>query len=528
MIKNITLFIVSLLCFSVQAQRLVKEFSPGKGSCFINHMGNLDSGFVFASYTSEFGLEPWISDGTAKGTRLIKDLFPGASSGMVTDFIFEADSLIYFISQDGATYFLWRTNGTSEGTFKLFDFGIDIPSKFYNQGIFYKGKFYFDNQNGKNNSLWSTDGTLAGTKMVYNFNDSGLQSRVVLNEWKGQLYLFASDQEHGTELWTSDGTTAGTFLLKDIFPGVNSGVNLGQIKMEGIGNHLFFTGRSSEEEGFELYTTDGTEAGTKLFKDFAPEIFTSSYPSIVRGNDSFILINSTTKTWKSDGTLKNTKELYIDPNDSFGYTFVFDATPYKGNYILNFYNNQSGTELYLSDRQFNNLTLIKDINPGFSSSTGGRLYLKGGKLYFWAFNNMLGSDIWVTDGTFDNTLVFLELPLNLGNEIIIEWNNRLFFVGTMDPQIGSELYEIIFKATEIKDNSIASFKLYPNPVKVGAFLHVSDIESNIVLYNVHGQKVWETPSLNGMVQIPDYLCKGIYNISIRTSESETHHKIVIE
>lgn len=526
--KKLFTILCFLMLFQLNAQRLVKEFIPGKNNCFINYLGNLDKGFVFASYTIEYGLEPWISDGTENGTRLIKDIFPGTSGSIVTDYFFQADSLIYLIAQVSNSYQLWRTNGTSEGTFKLFDFGLYIPGKYYNQGIIYKGKLYFLDLKNRNSSLWSTDGTVSGTKEVYMFNDSGLQRPIGFQEWKEQMYLFASDQDHGTELWTSDGTNNGTYLLKDIFPGTTSSINLGQINMVGRNNQLFFTAKSNDEQSYELFSTDGTEAGTMLFKDFAPEIYVSSFPSIVKGNDSFFFINTNTKAWKSDGTLKNTSELYKDPNDSLGYTYVYDATPYKGNYILNFYNSQSGTELYLSDGQFNSLKLIKDINPGISSSGGGKLYSMGGKLYFWAFNNMLGSDIWVTDGTFDNTLVFLELPVNLGNEILIEWNKRLFFVGTMDPLIGSELYEVIFKTTGIKDNSFTSFKLYPNPVKAGAILHVSDIESKIFLFNLLGQKVWETETSNGSVQIPYYLSKGIYSISIRIDNNETHHKIVIE
>lgn len=524
--------LLTILCFlmlaPIKAQRLVKEFAPNNTDCFINYLGNLDTGFVFASFTTEYGLEPWISDGTENGTRLLKDIFPGQSSSMVTDFIYEADSLIYFVAQVSNTYSLWRTNGTTEGTFKLFDFGIDIPNKFYKQGIFYKGQFYFLNPNNRNSSLWSTDGTVTGTKAVYNFNDSGMERIVGLNEWKGQMYFFAGDQEHGTELWTSDGTIAGTYMLKDIFPGITKSINLGQINMVGLDKQLFFTAKSNEEQNYELFSTDGTEAGTKLFKDFAPEIYVSSFPSIVKGNDSFFLINTNTKAWKSDGTLKNTGELYKDPNDSLGYSYVFDATPYKGNYLFNFYNNQSGTELYLGDGQFNHLKMIKDINPGVSSSGGDKLFSKGNKLYFFAFNNMLGRDIWVTDGTFDNTLVFLELAVNRGNETLIEWKNRLFFIGVVDVQTGSELYELVFNSTGIKKNSIATYNLYPNPIKAGAFLHVSDLESNIVLFNVHGQKVLETEAREGKVQIPEHLSKGIYSIRIRTDNNETHHKIVIE
>src|SRR4051812_32205247 len=43
-----------------------------------------------------------------------------------------------------------------------------------------------------------------------------------LFEMGGKLYFAAFDETNGRELWTTDGTEAGTVLVKDISPG-NSG-----------------------------------------------------------------------------------------------------------------------------------------------------------------------------------------------------------------------------------------------------------------------------------------------------------------
>jgi ELWxxDGT repeat protein len=39
----------------------------------------------------------------------------------------------------------------------------------------------------------------------------------------GKLFFTAGDGVHGRELWTSDGTEAGTVLVKDIKPGKRTG-----------------------------------------------------------------------------------------------------------------------------------------------------------------------------------------------------------------------------------------------------------------------------------------------------------------
>src|SRR5204863_2838820 len=68
---------------------------------------------------------------------------------------------------------------------------------------------------------------------------------------------------HGYELWKSDGTEAGTVLVKDI--------NLGSegsfpSSLTAVNGTLFF-GAFDPTHGYELWKSDGTEAGTVLVKD---------------------------------------------------------------------------------------------------------------------------------------------------------------------------------------------------------------------------------------------------------------------
>jgi len=48
---------------------------------------------------------------------------------------------------------------------------------------------------------------------------SGSSSPYNLTNINGTLYFTADDGTNGYELWKSDGTSAGTFQLKDINPG---------------------------------------------------------------------------------------------------------------------------------------------------------------------------------------------------------------------------------------------------------------------------------------------------------------------
>jgi ELWxxDGT repeat protein len=91
-----------------------------------------------------------------------------------------------------------------------------------------------------------------------------------------RLYFRANDGTTGRELWTSDGTAAGTVLLKDIFPGT-SGSNPDYLTA--VGGRLYFRANDGTT-GVELWTSDGTAAGTVLVADIFPGINTSSLASL--------------------------------------------------------------------------------------------------------------------------------------------------------------------------------------------------------------------------------------------------------
>ena len=86
------------------------------------------------------------------------------------------------------------------------------------ESVMMGGKLYFSTKDDNSTSLWKTDG--ASASMLYKWTYHGdytLNKLYVLNG--NQLLFTGFDSAHGKELWTSDGTAAGTKLLKDIAPG---------------------------------------------------------------------------------------------------------------------------------------------------------------------------------------------------------------------------------------------------------------------------------------------------------------------
>ncbi|MDB4336323.1 hypothetical protein N9996_01910 [Synechococcus sp. AH-603-M21] len=223
------------------------------------------------------------------------------------------------------------------------------------------------------------------------------------------LYFSAVDGTNGYELWKSDGTSAGTELVKDIRGGF--GGSFPQY-LTAVGNTLYFTADngSSGNNGRELWKSNGTEAGTVIVKDINPGVRSDSYPFGLTafGDTLYFSANDGVngyELWKSDGTDAGT-ELVKDINsgDSSrprGFIAVGDTLYFSADDGVN------GEELWKSDGTAPGTELVKDINPG---SYGSRIAYTteiaaiGDTLYFSALSDT-GRELWKSDGTEAGTVL---------------------------------------------------------------------------------------------------------------------------
>ena len=124
--KNTILFALLTFGVSSQAQKLIKDIYKGPASSTIFYIGNIEKGMFFMAENTEFGNELWLSDGTTNGTKIVRDASLGSSSTSYTLNKWTTDSLLYIVMKAASDSFfgLWRSNGESSGTLKLFDFII--------------------------------------------------------------------------------------------------------------------------------------------------------------------------------------------------------------------------------------------------------------------------------------------------------------------------------------------------------------------------------------------------------------------
>lgn len=366
---------------------------------------SIQSGFYFTAtdgYWGQYGRELWYSDGTASGTKMVRDILLGKNSSNPRS-LTVVDNLLFFTANDGDHgVALWKSDGTESGTIMVKDIssndssGNNAPFNF----LSFAGKLYFSATDGTNgNGLWTSDGTEDGTIMIKNINSYDLFS------FNNAIFFASNDGIHGTELWTTDGTEQGTKMVKDI--NVNSsGLNSGNQFL--IAKDVFYFYADDGVNGFELWKSDGTESGTSLVKDIRNGYYSSS--AVLNGktlNDIIIFeasdgINGT-EIWTSDGTEAGTV-MIKNINGSFGSSIAYNSRFIKFNNAIYFVANDSahGDEIWRSDGTLNGTNILKDINDGDASIWIEKFHVDevNNKLLFYTSStNSSEKTLWVSDGT---------------------------------------------------------------------------------------------------------------------------------
>ncbi|HSG41402.1 MAG TPA: ELWxxDGT repeat protein, partial [Thermoanaerobaculia bacterium] len=385
----------------------------------------LGDDILFTVSDGMHGTELWITDGTEAGTRLLKDLCPGVCSSQPQS-LTVLGSRIYFGATDGVHGLeLWSTDGTAEGTQMVADLVPGLLGSSPASLVEHGGSILFlatDAAHGT--EIWKSDGSATGTQLLADLRPGPESSSAVFWQALGSAFYFlADDGTHGKELWKTDGTGAGTILVKDILPGSGSAFQHVLAPRRGdqpfaiAGSRLFFAANDAVNN-YELWATDGTEAGTAVVKNIAPG---SSLPRSFCAFDGKVFFSAAEsqetgrELWRSDGTEAGT-QLVIDLKHYIPPSFNSNSNPFDLTVM--------GDRLFFVARDDYSISLWKtdgtqagtvSLKSGLSSSDA-TLAVVGDKLVFWARDSAHGSEPWITDGTEAGT--FLLADLNPG-----EWDS---------------------------------------------------------------------------------------------------------
>ena len=241
---------------------LLLDVDPNdEGTGGIGRLSVIGSLIYFAAddSSSNVGFEPWISDGTAAGTRLLADLLAAASSDP-SGFAELPDGRVVFAAEGVSGRGLWTSDGTAENTVAV---ESDLDNPLFLTRV---GDTVYVQDAGADRALWRTDGTSGNTLRL-----AGVEAADNLIPFHGRVFFSGRTTEFGVRLWATDGTVEGTEQVEDVANKPSAAENV--FHLDRIGDALYFKARGvvdGESTGDELWTSDGTDAGTRLVRDINP------------------------------------------------------------------------------------------------------------------------------------------------------------------------------------------------------------------------------------------------------------------
>jgi ELWxxDGT repeat protein len=192
---------------------------------------------------------------------------------------------------------------------------------------------------------------------------------------------------------------------------------------------VFVVGRGDEDESAsELWTTDGTDAGTerlRTFLDLSAQVVGSD------GRIAFVLVFQPSSypkrpatLWRTDGTPEGTFALTRTVLTSFG-----NAVIHQGSLVFSACTEETDCEPWASDGTPGGTRRLRDITPGpYGSDPRGPFLSLGDRVYFFA-TAPDGPGLWGTDLTRQGTRRVALLPLYSNPQDLQAAGERLFFVG---------------------------------------------------------------------------------------------------
>ena len=269
---------------------------------------------------------------------------------------------------------------------------VEVPESAPSQGLAFGGWTYFSaDRRDTGRELFRT-GVAAGTTELFAdlVPGPGDSWPHALTVFQGQLWFAA-----GQNLWTTDGTTAGTVLVKSFADGPR--------ELTVSGASLFFAAGETWSNG-ELWKTDGTTAGTVQVADIHAGPFSSGPTGLTwLGGDVYFGatdgINGR-ELWRSDGSTAGTVMVRnIAPGSAPSSPQVFAVL---GSRLYFFAQDTiANVELWRTDGTVGGTQVVREIGPGAAGSVGvtSQLVVAGGELFFVADDAVHGRELWASDGT---------------------------------------------------------------------------------------------------------------------------------
>ena len=443
--------VVLVLLSSIRGQSLVKDINTAaipQGESAPGHLATLGSITLFAATTSA-GRELWRTDGTAAGTVLVRDLWPGFDaagtpySSNPHSFVVSGSLLFFLATNAEVGDQIWKSDGTTAGTVPV---RPDAPTVPANLTAFGANQVVMSIRN----TLWITDGSAVGTVQIATFTTNALWPES-FHAYGNRVVFAANGDSAGMELWITDGTSAGTQRVADLNPGPGSSNPRGFAEFSGW---IYFT--ADDGVAPTQWRSDGSAAGTQRLSAVQPAYEGALLGTFhVVGGQVLYARNDGVhgvEIWKGDGTLSGSslvKDLRAGPESC-----VFDNMAVLGTQLLFLgYTDTDGASLFKSDGTAAGTGLVSRSGPGSEL-----VPFAGGVVYAGDHAVQRIQTVFFSDGTSAGTVplsqVILTSPQEQSNgRYFAKLGNRLLFQATQINQLK------MFKELFVTDGTAAGTQL---------------------------------------------------------------------
>lgn len=406
----------------------LKDIQPGTmdSAARLDEAALLNGELYFAARAPNVGEELWKTDGSPAGTVLVADLASGTLSSNPRELTaFGGD--LFFQANINFNRELVRLDGATGVVEELMQNATypNRPSQLKVSG----GQLFFRALGpGIGEELYVTDGTEAGTQLVLDVLTGSASSfaSYFYAPVSGGVYFVATTAEAGFELMRSDGTAAGTFTILDAQPGQRTSSSEPEELAVIAGKQLYFSADDGVL-GRELYRWTKA-AGVELIKDINPgEDFGGPADSeprdftlVMAGDKPYVIFSAETEDdgrelWRTEGTTASTKLITNIGNGGIHgvqgeLTAAFGKVFFAGSPSTN------SVELWSTNGHAAGTQRVAEINPGPQGCDPRELTLLGDKLLFTARDINFDRELYVTDGTEAGTQILFDVGAGYSSE----------------------------------------------------------------------------------------------------------------
>lgn len=376
-----------------KSMRLVADIQPGSGSGLRNGVTGWSltiagSDAYFIANDGVHGDELWRTDGTAPGTFMVADIAPGSAASMYAtstryQSILAVGDRVFFGANDGVHGAEpWTSDGTASGTRMLGDIVRGPLGSEPLDFLAFGKRAYFtlnDGRSSRGREIWWSDGRPLYTKPLADLYPGGESSDPLFVVFRDTIHGVARIDGAQFALFRSDGTSAGTKVYHRFVPFRGPYIHLDvtsihRDRLVASRDALCLTGSQSGRSGFIL--SDGSSAGTRFTTTFSKRLD--------------ILVNDAQVWFRAEALQSKATRILVAEN---GVVRTLRSEPHQfaylgraiapGRTLIGLFETATGLEHYESDGTIAGTQLNIDFYTGPPSGWGGHYYDIEGELYLF-------------------------------------------------------------------------------------------------------------------------------------------------